>query len=284
MYSPAAQVGLQHRQVFKLRNREVQERLDALTIEEPLEMKIAFGNPGERRHQTVAITMRTPGQDADLVRGFLFTEGIIGRAHHLQSVRHVGQALNPSAQENIILVELHPEVVFNQEKLSRHFHTSSSCGICGKTSIELVQMVTCYYPQPAHPRVSLELLGELPDKLRKAQSLFQHTGGIHAAGLFDSGGSLLLLREDVGRHNALDKLVGAALQKGIMPLRDHIVLLSGRISFELVQKAAMAGVPVIAAVGAPSSLSVEMAAGHGMTVVGFQFIYSRLTGWLSVSF
>lgn len=232
-------------------------------------MKIAYGSPDRRSYQTMAITMRTPGQDADLFTGFLFTEGIIGQAKHVSSIRHVGQALAATASEHVMLAELDSNLPFDASRLSRHFYTSSSCGVCGKTSIELVQTVSCYFPRPAHPKISPDVLCALPQKLRQAQDLFEHTGGIHAAGLFDASGRLILMREDVGRHNALDKLVGAALRAGMIPLRDHILLLSGRISFELVQKAAMAGIPIVAAVGAPSSLAIELATEHGMTLAGF---------------
>lgn len=263
------QAGLQKRFVYRWSKGASGENFDTVTMEEPLEMKIAYGSPAGRSCQTMAITMRTPGQDADLFTGFLFTEGIIGQAQHVSSIRHVGQALDPSAKENVILAELDPGLPFDASRLSRHFYTSSSCGVCGKTSIELVQTVSCYFPKPAHPKVGPQILCTLPDKLRNAQTLFEHTGGIHAAGLFDASGQLLLLREDVGRHNALDKLIGAALSEGMIPLHNHILLLSGRISFELVQKAAMAGIPVIGAVGAPSSLAIELAAEHGMTLAGF---------------
>lgn len=264
------QVGLQHRSVYRWTAGATEELPDTVTVEEPLEMKIAYGpTTRKRQHQTMAITMRTPGQDADLFTGFLFTEGIIGQAQHIASMRHVGQALAPSASTNVMLAELDSGLHFDAGKLSRHFYTSSSCGVCGKTSIELVQTVSCYFPRPAHPQVCPEVLCTLPQKLRNAQALFAYTGGIHAAGLFDASGQLLLLREDVGRHNALDKLIGAALRQGMIPMRDHILLLSGRISFELVQKAAMAGIPVVGAVGAPSSLAIELAAEHGMTLAGF---------------
>lgn len=262
--------GIRQIATWKIKHEGVDEEMDWVAIEEPLEMKLRFGPAEKRQQQTLAITMRTPGQDHDLLAGFLFTEGLIGRFEHLVSMRHVGQALNASAQNNILLAELAPNFPFDPQQISRHFYTSSSCGVCGKTSIELVQTVSCYYPRPVHPKVSAETLSRLPNMLLGEQSLFQHTGGIHAAGLFEAtSGRLVLLREDVGRHNALDKLIGAALRQGQIPLRDHILLLSGRISFELVQKAAMAGIPIVGAVGAPSSLAIDMASEHSMTLVGF---------------
>lgn len=261
--------GIGHFNIIKVGSGAVEQAIDVLAIEEPLEIKLAFGPAGRRQHRSLSITMRTPGHDADLATGFLFTEGLIGSAGQITGVRHVGQALHPEARDNIILVELAPEVDIDFEKLSRHFYTSSSCGVCGKTSIEMVRTATCYHPRPAFPRLTPEVLHQIPERLRRAQAVFEHTGGIHAAGLFDTEGRLLLMREDVGRHNALDKLVGAALRQGIIPLRDAVVLVSGRASFELVQKALMAGVPVLAAVGAPSSLAVELADEYGMTLVGF---------------
>lgn len=262
--------GLYYTAVDRLRHgQHCAEEQDVLAVEEPLEIKLAHGTAANRQHYGLAVTMRTPGQDHDLVTGFLFTEGIIGRADQLQQVQHVGQALDPSAHDNIVLAELSPEVELDTTQFSRHFYTSSSCGVCGKAAIEMVRTVSMYYPRPGYPSVAPQLLGELPRRMRAAQGLFEHTGGIHAAGLFAADGELLLLREDVGRHNALDKLIGAALRQGVFPLRDHIVLVSGRLSFELIQKATMAGVAIIAAVGAPSSLAIELARESGMTVVGF---------------
>ena len=184
-------------------------------------------------------------------------------------MRYLGVQLSPEAQENSILVELHPSARFDAARLQRHFYTSSSCGICGKASLEMVQNQSAFL-LPAHqPVISPETLLHLPEALLPQQSLFNHTGGIHAAGLFSSSGDLLYLREDVGRHNALDKVIGAALQKKEFPLNDNILLVSGRAGFELVQKTVMAGIPIMAAVGAPSSLAVELAEAQNLTLVGF---------------
>jgi len=242
---------------------------DTLVVEEPLEIKLSFGPEDKRTHRSLAITMRTPGQDEELAAGFLFTEGIIGKASDIVAAKHIGRALHPNASENVLQVELHPEVSIDFDRLSRHFYTSSSCGVCGKTSIEMVRSTSCYFPQKGKPVVAAAVLHRLPQRLRPAQSVFECTGGIHAAALFNTEGELILSREDVGRHNALDKLIGAALHQGLVPLREHIVLVSGRASFELIQKALMAGVPVMAAVGAPSSLAVELADDNGMTLIGF---------------
>ncbi|MCG8328202.1 MAG: formate dehydrogenase accessory sulfurtransferase FdhD [Chitinophagales bacterium] len=242
---------------------------DMVVVEEPLEIKLLTGPLTNRESRSLAVTMRTPGQDNELAAGFLFTEGLIGKQDDIIAIQHVGQALHPDAKDNIIQVELSPELQLDFDKLSRHFYTSSSCGVCGKTSIEMVRSTSCYYPRKQHPVISSSFLYSLPPMLRPTQSIFEFTGGIHAAALFNTKGELLLIREDVGRHNALDKLLGAALMQGMLPLREHIVLLSGRAGFELVQKALMAGVPILAAVGAPSSLAVELADDYGMTLVGF---------------
>jgi FdhD protein len=256
-------------QITKVSTQHVATTEDMLVVEEPLEIKLAYGAADSRQQKSLAITMRTPGQDEELVLGFLLTEGLIGRSDQVLAMQHIGQALHPDAKENVLLVELHPEVPIDFETLSRHFYTSSSCGVCGKASIEMVRTSTCYFPRTAHPVINADILHGLPTQLRQKQSLFDCTGGIHAAALFDATGQLLLMREDVGRHNAMDKLVGAAMQQGIFPLREHIILVSGRASFELVQKALMAGAPFMAAVGAPSSLAVELADDYGMSLVGF---------------
>jgi len=171
--------------------------------------------------------------------------------------------------QNVVSVSLDPSLQFDIARLDRNFYTSSSCGVCGKGSLEMVESVSCYFPKPAYPLLHVDTLWSLPEKLKEAQSLFTLTGGIHAAGLFNKAGQLQLLKEDVGRHNAVDKLIGAALQKTQLPLRDEILFLSGRIGFELVQKATMAGIPIIAAVGAPSSLAVDLAVESDMTLIGF---------------
>ncbi|GJM33529.1 MAG: sulfurtransferase FdhD [Saprospiraceae bacterium] len=244
-------------------------RKDKLAVEEPLEIQLRYGSATQRKTKSLAVTMRTPGQDEDLARGFLFTESIIAHHHQIVGLRHIGSQLEAAAVENVLLVELSPQLDFDFNRLNRHFYTSSSCGVCGKASLEMVQAVSCYFPIPNMPKIAVATLATLPNRLREAQPLFEYTGGMHAAGLFDSEGNLVLLREDVGRHNALDKVLGGALALDMLPLRHHVLLVSGRLSFELVQKAAMAGIPVLAAVGAPSSLAVELAEEAGMTLVGF---------------
>ena len=253
----------------RIENGQAQARTDTLACEEPLEIKLAYGARGQRQSRSLAVTMRTPGQDEELAAGFLFTEGIIGKAADIKAMRHVGDALAEEARENILLVELSEELPVDFDKLNRHFYTSSSCGICGKASIDMVRSVSCYFPRRDYPTIQASTLQALPEKLSRQQAIFECTGGIHAAASFTPEGELLMVREDVGRHNALDKLLGASLLKGQMPLREQAILLSGRLSFELVQKSVMAGVPILAAVGAPSSLAVELAEEYGMTLMGF---------------
>lgn len=242
---------------------------DVLTVEEPLEIQVACGPASARRRHSIAVTMRTPGQDFDLASGFLFTESIIARAQDVTLMRYIQQPSEETTSSNILLAELRPDVKVNEQLLSRHFYTASSCGICGKASIDLVHMHTCFSLPPAEPVFSARLLHHLPVLLAQHQEAFTHTGGLHAAGLFDPQGRLLLLREDVGRHNAVDKLIGAALQQHMIPLSQYLLLVSGRAGFELAQKALMAGIPLMAAVGAPSSLCVELAEAYGMTLIGF---------------
>ena len=231
---------------------------DALAVEEPLEIRLACTEWGDAE-RTVAVTMRTPGNDAELAVGFLRTEGIIERATDVVSTE---------ASDNITRVDLAPGTRVDLARLERHFYVSSSCGVCGKTSIDAVMQTVPVHAGMA-PLVSADAIQAMPAALRGAQETFDRTGGLHAAGLFTAAGRLEVVREDVGRHNAVDKIVGASLLAGALPLRDRILVLSGRASFELVQKAAMAGVPVVAAVGAPSSLAVDLATRTGISLLGF---------------
>lgn len=237
---------------------------DWLAIEEPLEIRLGFGPRGQRVQQTLAITMRTPGHDFDLVMGFLLTEGIIGRKTDILQMRFLD-----AAGAQIVLAELRPALQVDMARLSRHFYTGSSCGVCGKTSLDAVHCQTAFLLAPGVPVVHAALFAGLTGALRQAQSLFAHTGGVHAAALFDTEGRLLCAREDVGRHNAMDKLVGATMKTTSLPLSHSICLVSGRAGFEIVQKALMAGIPILVSVGAPSSLAVELAESGQMTLVGF---------------
>ncbi len=242
---------------------------DSLAVEEPLEIRLGYELEGRRAQKSISITMRTPGDDFELAAGFLFTEGIIHHAEQIKELRHCGKPVGVSKLRNVVRVELKPEVEIDFKRLERHFYTSSSCGVCGKTSIEALQTGACPVVAKDRPVFDAGVIHRLPDALREAQAVFERTGGLHAAALFDTDGVLHELREDVGRHNALDKLIGAQMLSGRVPLDERLLLVSGRASFELVQKALMGGIPILAAVGAPSSLAVELAREFGMTLLGF---------------
>ncbi|MVN77857.1 formate dehydrogenase accessory sulfurtransferase FdhD [Hymenobacter sp. HMF4947] len=243
---------------------------DLLAVEAPLEISLAYGPVGQRQTHALAVTMRTPGHDAELVAGFLLSEGVVQQAADIEALTPRADPRRPEERGNVLRAELAPGVVLELDRLERHFYTTSSCGVCGKTSIAAVRASSCPTPPPADsPRVSAAIIHALPERQRAAQRVFEQTGGLHATALFSAAGELLLVREDVGRHNAFDKVVGAALLAGQVPLSQQIILVSGRASFELVQKAAVAGVAILAAVGAPSSLAVEAAEEFGLTLLGF---------------
>jgi len=241
---------------------------DSLAIEEPLEIRLEFGLPGNRRIQNISVTMRTPGNDAELAAGFLFTEGIVKDTKDIAGIDYCFIACAEN-KENVIQVSLKEGVIPHLQNTERNFYTTSSCGVCGKGSINAIRTVSTFIASADDIIIDGNLLYMLPDILRQHQAVFEDTGGLHASALFDLAGNLLLSREDVGRHNALDKLIGAALNKGWLPLNKSILLLSGRASFELVQKAAMASIQIIAAVGAPSSLAVDLADEFNITLAGF---------------
>lgn len=252
-----------HTTIKKVNAEGISDATDQLATEEPLEIRIDYMAVSKRVQQSISVTMRTPGNDEELAIGFLYTEGIISSLADIIDTKHT------NSNKNIVLVSLHDHVSVAINMLERNFYTTSSCGVCGKASIEAIRTV-CPIPDSFDTlRISSSLIYSLPDILRKQQAVFEHTGGLHGCAIFDSNGALILSREDVGRHNALDKLIGAALNVQMLPLDKHILLLSGRASFELVQKAIMAGIKVVAAVGAPSSLAVEMAEEWGITLIGF---------------
>ncbi|MET7973214.1 formate dehydrogenase accessory sulfurtransferase FdhD [Streptomyces mirabilis] len=256
----------ERRKVIRIRDGAVSTRPDTLVAEEPLEIRLN-GKP-------LAITMRTPGDDFALAAGFLVSEGVFGRADELQNIVYcAGATVDGSNTYNVVDVRTAPGVVLPDITLERNVYTTSSCGLCGKASLDAVRTTARWSIDDGAdaPPVRLEpaLLAGLPDRLREAQRVFDRTGGLHAAALFTEDGEMLDVREDVGRHNAVDKLVGRALQRGDLPLSRTILLVSGRASFELAQKAVMAGIPVLAAVSAPSSLAVDLAAETGLTLVGF---------------
>ncbi|MEU5048802.1 formate dehydrogenase accessory sulfurtransferase FdhD [Streptomyces sp. NPDC021096] len=254
----------ERRRVIRIRDGAVATRPDTLVAEEPLEIRLN-GKP-------LAITMRTPGDDFALAAGFLVSEGVLGSADELANIVYCAGATDDGSNTyNVVDVRLAPGVPVPDITLERNVYTTSSCGLCGKASLDAVR-TTARWPVADGPttlRLKPELLATLPEKLREAQRVFDRTGGLHGAALFSPDGELLDVREDVGRHNAVDKLVGRALQQGLLPLSGAVLLVSGRASFELAQKAVMAGIPVLAAVSAPSSLAVDLAAETGMTLIGF---------------
>jgi FdhD protein len=280
--------------VVRFRNGRLREIEDNLAAEEPLEIRLCHGKAEARQIKSLSVTMRTPGNDRELAVGFLVTEAVIRDSSDIMTIDSI--AVQPSGRSatcptinplkystgsayNTLQVELHSDVAVNAATLDRNFYTTSSCGICGKASLLALRTV-CPVRTPDSFSIDASLLCELPAKARQCQSLFELSGGLHAAALFDSCGSLQSIREDVGRHNAVDKLVGAEFIADRMPLRDRLLFLSGRASFELLQKAVMAGIPMVVAIGAPSSLAVQVAKEFDVTLVGFlrdcQFnIYNR---------
>ena len=258
---PEEQVFVTQRKVLKFDKLGFAETSDVIVVELPLDIRFQCYFRKRWITKNLAVTMRTPGNDRELAIGFLFSEGIVGKVQEIEEVRCIN--------DDQIIVKLAEGLQVDADLLERHSFVSSSCGICGKTSVDKIEKVSCYFPQSGLPKISSAVLKKLPGQLRNLQKVFEQTGGIHAAGLFTPEADLLLLREDVGRHNAVDKLIGAALLQGLIPLRNHILMLSSRISFELVQKAMMAGIPVIAAVGAPSSMAIDLAKEAGITLIGF---------------
>ena len=255
--------------IVRLHDGQWHDAGDVLAVEEPLEIRLLWEEDGQERRESIAITMRTPGDDFALAAGFLHGEGIIAGREDVLDISYCLDEIEPQEQRlNIVTVRLRPELAFELDRLQRHFYTTSSCGVCGKAALEALDLQGCR-PLPDGPQVRAEVIQSLPETLSRAQAVFRATGGLHAAGLFDLGGRLLDLREDVGRHNALDKLIGEQLLGGVDALDDRLLLLSGRASFELLQKALAARIPIVAAVGAPSSLAVELALTFNITLLGF---------------
>ena len=259
--------GLGPTTVREFRPSDEGEKQDLVVQEEPLEIRVGYGPQGQREQTSVAVTMRTPGHDLELASGFLFTEGIINDAEDLLRVEYCDDVGKQEERENVVRAELTEGIDLALDKLSRNFFVSSSCGVCGKASIDAIHQ-DCIALSDG-PNVGRDVLYNLVGEMEERQRLFGVTGGLHAAGLFSTAGELSALREDVGRHNAVDKLVGAALQARLLPLSESILLLSGRAGFELIQKAIRAGIPLVAAVGAPTSLSVELAKQFNLTLIGF---------------
>ena len=242
---------------------------DHVAVEEPLEIRLGYSTPDGRAVRSISITMRTPGFDAELAVGFLHSESIVGSADDIASVETCGPAAPDSGSHNVIRVELGPGVSVDLGRLQRHFYTTSSCGVCGKTSLDALR-ITGFEPlQSVVAEFKTAMLTTMPEKLRAAQVTFDETGGLHAAAVFDVNGDILSLMEDVGRHNAVDKVIGSLLLQGRLPARKCGIIVSGRASFELMQKTLVAGIPLLAAVSAPSSLAVQLARDFNMTLIGF---------------
>ncbi|MFB6287003.1 MAG: formate dehydrogenase accessory sulfurtransferase FdhD [Candidatus Bipolaricaulia bacterium] len=256
--------------IRKVRDDRSSRRRDTLAVEEPMEIRLNLRGPtGERREHSLSVTMRTPGDDFELAVGFLYTEGVIESSDDVEEVTYCMGTEKAEQAYNVVSVKLRAGINFDPELLQRNFYTTSSCGVCGKTSLEAIETQRCPILPKGHPMMSMQTVHSLNDQLRNDQSVFQATGGIHAAGLFNAEGELISLREDVGRHNAVDKVIGEKLLAGELPLNDYLMMVSGRSSFEIMQKALVAGIPMVAAVGAPSSLAVDLAREFGMTLLGF---------------
>lgn len=244
------------------------EVVDSLAIEEPMEIRLIYCVEGERQRKTIAITMRTPGNDVELALGFLFNEGILSHRKDFRVGSHFGPASGEGVR-NLVHIELHERVEVELGSLERNFYTTSSCGVCGKASVEAIAAGAATPVLQGMPRVESSLIHRLPTQLREAQAVFESTGGLHAAALFSASGELRCLREDVGRHNAVDKVVGALAADGALPAAGRILFTSGRVAFEIVAKALIARFPVVVAVSAPTSLAVSAADAGGLTLVGF---------------
>ncbi len=249
--------------IKRVTNGKVTETSDLVAVEEPMEILLTYSTASGHMQKNIAVIMRTPGNDIELAAGFLFTEGIIQSKEAIEEIKHV------ATDDNRVMVILKENVIPVLNNAERNFYSTSSCGICGKSSIDVIRTTSLYQNEPVVISVYASSLYQLQDMLISQQETFNNTGGIHASALFSTDGELIMLREDVGRHNALDKLIGVCLINKNLPLSNHILLLSGRASFELIQKASMAGIQLVAAVGAPSSLAVEVARETGITLIGF---------------
>ncbi len=261
--------GIRRQPVRHVREGVSRKVPDDLAVEEPLEIRLGFEQDGRSVERSVSVTMRTPGHDRELAAGFLFSEGVVRRREDIRDIWHIVSSENGGGTSNIVRVRLTEGVQFDADHLKRYFYMASSCGVCGKTSIEALR---ASHPNPipqGHPLVRGEVIQRLGKKMREGQTVFEQTGGLHAAALFDTEGTLIDLHEDVGRHNAVDKLIGEQCLAGELPVSESIMMISGRASFEIMQKASMAGISTVAAVSAPSSLAVDLAREFGMTLLGF---------------
>ena len=255
--------------ISKVRDGVSEAMADYVAVEEPLEIRLGYSTPDGRATRSVSITMRTPGNDRELAAGFLYTEAIIRRPEDIASIETCGPPAPDSGNHNVIRVDLLPDVTVDLGKLQRHFYTTSSCGVCGKTSLDAIRVALAQPFNNVDTRFSRAVLTTIPDRLRQAQHTFEETGGLHAAAAFNSQGDLSVTMEDVGRHNAVDKVVGSLLLNKELPANELGLMVSGRASFELMQKTLVAGMPLLAAVSAPSSLAVQLAVEFNMSLIGF---------------
>jgi FdhD protein len=255
--------------VLKFKSNKFEEIDDLISIEEPLEISIKFKDQDKWVNQILSITMRTPGHDEDLVRGFLFNEQIVQNISHIESIKSFGDKVGQYKIQNKILATLNNSQNVNITKIKREFLTNSSCGVCGKSSLDALEIIKKDKTLLTEPRLTKEVILQSPEILRNSQSEFSKTGGIHASGLFASNGKLIAISEDVGRHNALDKLVGNILNNKLLNSKEQFITCSGRLNFELVQKVLMTNIGIMIGVGAPTSLAIDLASKFNMTLIGF---------------
>lgn len=255
--------------ISRVEGDKSKQESDVVAVEEPLEIQLCSSTATGSAARSISITMRTPGEDADLALGFLFTEGIIQAAKQVAAVAHQGEADPDTGLQNTIRVELRPDVDIDLARLERHFYTTSSCGVCGKASLDALRVEGQDSLAHCKDTFTRDVIVAIADRVRNRQRVFTETGGLHAAAIFDPQGEIIVVKEDVGRHNATDKAIGALLQAGRLPANSCGLFVSGRASFELMQKSLVAGIPLLVAVGAPSSLAVQTAKEFDMTLVGF---------------
>jgi len=260
--------GIKNIRIKRIEKNNTSEKSDVVIQESPLQIIVAYGEVNNRKKETLSVTMRTPGSDFEMVTGFLFCEGFIQSASDILSMRFIGNPVDITLQENTMLVEIAAHVSFNIENKKRNFLSAASCGFCGKTNADMINQ-QAFIPLTNTFKINVECLYHLPELLNRSQNLFTQTGGAHAVALINAEGNIIYTREDVGRHNAMDKLVGYMLKRKLLPLNNYMVLFSGRLSYELLQKSLIAGIPIVCAIGAPSSLAIEMAEDNGITLIGF---------------
>ena len=255
--------------VSKFKSDKIENVDDLISIEEPLEISIKYKDTDKWVSQILTITMRTPGNDEDLVRGFLFNEQIVENINHIDAIESFGDKVGQYNIQNKIIATLNNSENINITKIKRDFMTNSSCGVCGKSSLDALEIIKKEKPSSSEPKISKDVIIQSPDILRNNQSEFSKTGGIHASGLFDADGVLIAIKEDVGRHNALDKLIGSILEKNQLDPKNQFITCSGRLNFELVQKVLMTNIGVMIGVGAPTSLAIDLANKFDITLIGF---------------